>query len=151
MTTNSKPNQSGDVTDTPGEIDGLAREVLRLEAPLVVGKWVKGPAPDSDDVEGYSLSSDMDCTVLDGRGELVAVFLIDKEAAFTIACRTAAPTLARALQAERAEVQRLRAVLDAAPHTQGCDHYGYIRPALHNLPPCTCWKASALSKGGTTP
>ena len=138
-----------DSTPTPGEIDGLVDEVLRLDGEATPGPWDKRWNLWSG--EGVTVYAENDRT---GDGPIIYGSGMDAQAncELTAEYRTAAPALARALQAERAEVQHLRAVLDAAPHGPGCASTRHAPPGSNcRCCACTCWKASALSKGGTAP
>ena len=94
-----------DSTPTPGEIDGLVDEVLRLDGEATPGPWDKRWNLWSG--EGVTVYAENDRT---GDGPIIYGSGMDAQAncELTAEYRTAAPALARALQAERAEVQRLR-------------------------------------------
>lgn len=52
------------------------------------------------------------------------------------------PEVTAALRAAADEVDRLRAVIENAPHWPSCVHYAATWQTIGD--PCTCWKADAL-------
>lgn len=118
-------------------VDELRAEVRRLRDPR--GDAAEGEGAEG---EGFEQRTREQCA---GLTHAEVVEMLIRESWTSHRRRNAWLRTVDAKGAIAAEVERLRAVIEGAPHGEGCTGL----PLNGKQMWCTCWKSAALSKGGT--
>jgi hypothetical protein len=139
----------------------LMAKVAELDARATKGPW---EASTVDSIGGASIYGDIESQIKQNRrlvasgtwtnddeacSEIVRPISVeecDANTAFIAAARTLLPEATKRLAAANAEIERLNAVIQDAPHEGGCsydsDRRNYI--GYENPRACNCWKSRVL-------